>query len=340
MEYREFSAIDLATDPAFIDWVQRPDSTNLAFWETFLAQNPDRAEVVAAARQLVTGWQINTPTASADDMDSVWHKIQAATTDHTVSSQSRFVINRSSYWRWATAASVVLVLLTGGLWFFNKSHTVRYVTQRGETKTVQLPDKSTVVLNTSSSLEFSGDWKANQPREVTLTGEAFFSVTHQQNQQSFTVRTPENLRVEVLGTTFTVSEQATKTRVVLNSGKVRLYVSSGAQPLLMKPGELVEVSKNRQEVVRRKVVPDVYSTWKDNQFVFDDTSLGEVAEMIGRQFGDTVEFADDSLRNRRITLRLPTRDLDLLLVSVAEMHDLKIERQANHIRIAATPAAK
>ena len=343
MDYSNFSAVGLAVDAAFIDWVLRPDAASTAFWEDHLARHPDQADVMAEARQLVLGWRIDPPVPSAGSMEAVWRNIQAdiAGTERSAVRRVRLTGNRSRFAGYAAGLLGLLVLAAAYLWFSHEQTTTRYATGKGETKTVTLPDGSTVVLAANSSLAIVGDWAPRHPRELALRGEAFFSVTHQPNHQKFIVKTPDNLRVEVLGTTFTITERPTDTQVVLNSGKVALYVNQDAQPLLMKPGELVDVPKTRQQpVVRRQVVPEVYSAWKDNQFVFDDTSLGEIADQIERDFGTTVQFADETLKNQRVTLHLPNRDLPLLLTSLAEIHDLTIDRHGNHILIAHNPNAQ
>lgn len=339
MDYRQFTAIDLAADPGFIDWVQRPDAINTAFWETFLAQHPHRAGEVDAARQFVTGWQINPQIRPDECMREIWLKIDA---EKEGPSQS-FVVHRSwrNYRQWAAVLVGILMLAMATRWLINNMEPGHYATGKGETKKVQLPDGSTVVLAANSSIDVLGDWQSEQARELALQGEAFFSVVHRPDHQTFRVKTPDNLRVEVLGTTFTVSERATKTQVVLNSGKVALYINQVARPVFMKPGELVDVLKTRQRnIVRRTVNPTVYSAWTDNQFVFENTSLGEIAAMIEADSGDTVQFSDESLKDRRVTLRLPNRDLDLLLTSLAEIHDLAIDRKPNRIVIAENPSTK
>ncbi len=345
MDYRQFSAVDLATDSAFINWVQRPDAANSAFWEGYLAQYPDRAEVVAEARHLVAGWQLNAPIPSEGSADEVWMKIQSGLNselERPVIPLLRPFWERPQLMRYAAVLLGLLVLAAASVWVlsgqWNKTY---YSTGKGETKTVTLSDGSTVILAANSSISVAGDWTPEHPRELLLKGEAFFSVTHQKNHRKFVVNTPDHLRVEVLGTTFTVTERATKTQVVLNSGKVVLYLSKNARPLFMKPGELVEIPKTQQQpVVRRKVTPEVYSAWTDNQFVFENTSLDEIASIIETDFGYKVQFSDDLLKDRRVTLRLPSRDLDLLLTSLAEIHDLTIDRQPNRILVSETPALK
>ncbi|MFD1816604.1 ferric-dicitrate binding protein FerR, regulates iron transport through sigma-19 [Pseudarcicella hirudinis] len=342
IDYTKYSTADFAADPYFIKWLKNPDEKAIAFWEAWIISNPEKFETVSAAKTLIEGWVINPEVSANDAMAEVWSKIQDQIAEEEKPEGLIIkLISKPNFFKYA--ASFVGLLCCIGLYvmLFQRTENTVIVTHEGETKSVRLPDGSTVVLNSNSSIEWSGAWKPQQAREVTLTGEGYFSVTHQQNHQKFIVKTPDKLKVEVLGTEFTVSEKINKTRVVLNSGKVKLYLDNDDNSLIMKPGELVEVSNDAgREVTRRNVVPEVYSTWKDNLFVFDNTPLLEVASMIESDFGYKVKFADDSLKSRKITIKLPKRDLSLLLVSISEMLDLKIEKQKNRILIAQNPAVR
>ena len=73
-----------------------------------------------------------------------------------------------------------------------------------ESKTVLLPDQSTVRLNAGSFFTYdAATW--DDARTVELHGEAFFDV--KKNGVPFTVTT-SNSRVQVLGTTFNVRARA------------------------------------------------------------------------------------------------------------------------------------
>ena len=50
-------------------------------------------------------------------------------------------------------------------------------------KTILLPDSSLITLNANSTLSYNNNWNSTAPRKVWLNGEAYFSVTHQQNNQ-------------------------------------------------------------------------------------------------------------------------------------------------------------
>jgi transmembrane sensor len=335
VDYSHYTAEDFAADGYFIDWAKRPNRENTAFWEAWQAQHPDKAETLDRAKQLVNLWQIKPPPNAEAAFSEVWEKIQAERTQlnaPTGRKPPRLVTGWQIMGRWAAVFLGLAVSLTAIYWALLERNTIRYTTRTGETKTIRLPDGSTVALNANSSLSYSNEWPATQAREVQLEGEAFFSVTHQQNHQKFLVKTSNDLRVEVLGTTFTVSERAQKTRVVLNSGKVGLYTGQNLSPLIMQPGEMVQVSPDHgTDVIRSQVNPAVYSAWKDNQFVFDNTSLGEIAGMLENDFGYQVRFSDPSIRDKKMTITLQHRHLDLLLLALAEAHDLNVSRNENRI---------
>jgi hypothetical protein len=101
------------------------------------------------------------------------------------------------------AAALVLAVGSVGL---RAAATVRVSAAPGRRELVTLPDGSRVELNAGSTLQyarlFSG-WRVNgaRVRQVSLDGEAFFSVTR--GGGTFVVRTPD-AAVTVLGTRFDV----------------------------------------------------------------------------------------------------------------------------------------
>ena len=120
--------------------------------------------------------------------------------------------------RWAAAAGLAAAVAGGG-WVFYSTHRapapLAVATDFGQTRALALPDGSQVTLNGHSSLRYATTWQPDQPREVWLDGEGFFSVQHMANNQRFLVHTTAGLQIEVLGTKFVVARRRDQTRVVL-----------------------------------------------------------------------------------------------------------------------------
>jgi ferric-dicitrate binding protein FerR (iron transport regulator) len=231
-------------------------------------------------------------------------------------------------WLWMVAASLTLGLVMSG-WLFRsvfiyQTHTTAF----GETKSLILSDNTKVMLNANSSLRLPRFGFGAKTREVLLTGEANFSVTHQSNNQKFIVKTDKGLEVVVLGTEFTVYSRQRGSQVVLNKGTVQLRYQEGKtqKELMMKPGDLVmfdQSNRLKQEVTKQ---PEKYAAWKDHRFVFDDTTLQEFAKIMDENYGLEVIIKDETLAKRTLVGSFRADSADELLEIVSEIFNINIAR--------------
>ena len=252
----------------------------------------------------------------------------------------RVKMRRSQAWTLSKVAASVLLLLLGGSFLYTwlTESTTTYATDYGETKTVVLPDSSTVFLNANSRLTLSDDW--SQTREVWLEGEAYFQVnkvknaTHPVSQAyiKFVVRT-ERLNVEVIGTEFNVRQRPEKTAVLLKSGKVRLSLHDQPDTLSIQPGELITLRSQSLQLDKEKVDPELYTAWTEHRLVFEGETLQEIARIIEDTYGYKVIIQDENLRNQRFQGSVPAEDLDILLDGLSETFDMHITRQNQQIII-------
>ncbi|RZK60506.1 MAG: DUF4974 domain-containing protein [Hymenobacter sp.] len=243
--------------------------------------------------------------------------------------------------RWAAAAAVAGAALGGGSWWLYSQRPApdqQVATAYGQTRTVQLPDGSSVTLNGHSTLRYPAAWPAGQPREVWLDGEGYFSVQHKSDNQHFLVHTTAGFNVEVLGTKFTVSRRRDQGRVVLLSGKVRVrFAGRPHADVILKPGELVETREIQPAhpvvTAYRPVHTAPYASWKDAELVLDETSIAELATRLQDTYGLRVVVATPQLNQRRVTGTVPVRDLDVLLQSLEEAFHLQATRQGNRLTL-------
>ena len=139
---------------------------------------------------------------------------------------------------WLVAASIG-VALVGGWLLRDRLLQQTYTTAFGEIRVLILADGSRVTLNANSTLRVPRFGFGQQTRNVLLTGEAAFSVTHTLDDKPFIVRTGKSFEVVVLGTEFVVYNRHQGGRVVLNRGKVQLRYKQGeaTRQLTMQPGD-------------------------------------------------------------------------------------------------------
>ncbi len=210
------------------------------------------------------------------------------------------------------AAVLIPLLVLTGVWVYQANHIeiIEIATGAGERKQIKLPDGSTVWMNACSKIVYPGRFK-DTVRNISLTGEAYFSVTRSKTKR-FIVSAGE-FTVEVLGTQFNIKAYpddkiATAT---LTSGKVSVILS-GEKYMLTPNQELVYDSEMNNAVIR--IVPEDVTGWIDGSLVFDDLTMGEIFKELERRFGVKIIYEQDSFPADRYSMKFTGRDsLDRIL---------------------------
>lgn len=285
-------------------------------------------------------WEREHPQYVADPevaMDR--HRARMAQQNENEVETEEFVVERRISSRFMMAASIAFLVLLGG-WVFRenilyKTHSTAY----GQTRTLKLEDGSQVVLNANSSLKVPRFGFGHRTREVYLTGEANFSVTHTVNHQSFVVKTERDFDVVVLGTEFVVNTRPAAAKVVLNKGKVQLrYQEGNAQKqLTMKPGDLVTMEAGGKANLRQIAKPQNYAAWQEHRFVFEETTLKEVAQLFEDNFGIPVEIPETELAQWTLSGSFTANNAEELLETLTEAANLSYRKEENKIIITTNP---
>lgn len=341
MDYKDYKVEDFVTDEFFIRWVKNPTEDSDAFWNAWLSKNPSRETDVKEARQIVLMLQFKEEKAPDDKFLEIWSGITTSldddnsivqfTTEITAPSSRK----RRSMHTWYSVAAALLVVIIAMTYilFYNNNNAVIITTAYGESRTFFLPDSTKVTLNANSTLRYEPGFRDNN-REVWLDGEAFFSVVHKKNNQNFLVHTSE-LQVEVLGTRFNVNSRRGKSQVVLEEGKVKLDINEDIKKseLVMKPGEMVEVSRDTKEVAKKEVDVTNYSSWRNNRLVFVSSSLEEVARSMEDNYGFEVIFKEEEIKDKHFTGSTAMDDPQELVQKLNKVFDLNIQQEGNKLII-------
>ena len=334
-DYSRFSADDFLDDDAFLRWVRQPTPETDHFWQTFLDRQPGQQAAVASARQFLLTLDFD-GILSADEKRQMWQTIrQGALTGPAPHRQPNPVRPLWGNQAWLRAAAVVSGLLVlGGLGYeYQRRQPVEVNTAYSQLRQVTLPDGSAITLNAHSTLHYGKDWNQHQTREVWLDGEAFFNIRHTATNQKFIVHTPD-VTVEVLGTTFDLFRRDGTTKVALATGRVR--VSAGGtepQQLIMKPGDLVEFSRQSNRLTRRPVNVTAYAAWTRRKLVFDDTPMAEVIALLHDNYGFTVRLTDDTILAETLSGEIQTDSEATLLRALGKALDVRITKDGSTLTI-------
>lgn len=167
------------------------------------------------------------------------------------------------------------------------------IPQGGEYALV-LNDGTRVHLNSLSSLRFPVTFEGR--REVELTGEAYFEVSH--TGQPFIVHT-RGMRIEVLGTVFNVSAYpGEEYQATLVRGSVKVDAGEGGNTIL-KPSQQASFTPGGGEMQVRTVETAFYTSWVKGKINFKDRRLEDIMKILSRWYSIEVNYSHEALKNKR-----------------------------------------
>jgi transmembrane sensor len=342
-DYRSYGVEDLAMDELFRRWVTEPDAATIHFWEQWLADNPDRANIVAVAREMV----ISIHDAYRDNLseDLMKHEIDEIV---RLAELRKDQESNRFYWPAIWRAAAVLVLVAGLSWLYYTTHPGRPMPGQGDTNamatvemitttnrsgkemTVLLSDNSVATLKEGSSISYPAQFALNE-RKVQLTGEAFFDVA-KDPQRPFLVYTSETV-TKVLGTSFRVKAIDTENTIMVavKTGRVSVYpkhLYETAVSNSKKPVAGVILDPNQQAVFRRKDKKLEKSKVSNpgllaesaghKEQVFDDMPVANAFDALGKAYGIVIEYNAETLASCMISAEFSDENLKQRLNAICQ----------------------
>ena len=177
--------------------------------------------------------------------------------------------------------------------------TETYVTAKGERRTVQLADGSTLDLNAGTRLTVT---LARHDRRVTLDeGQAVFDVAHDARRPF--VITAGDRTVTDIGTQFDVRRRDGKLSVTVAHGAVEVRPAEGAsgQAYRLHPGQRLDhMQQSAVSHVAAARAEEVLG-WRNGRLVYRGETLGEVVADLNQQFDTPIRIEDPSLAATQIS---------------------------------------
>jgi len=169
----------------------------------------------------------------------------------------------------------------------------------GDKTSIILPDSSQVWLNSGSKITFNNNFKEGS-RQLFLEGEGYFSVKKDADNP-FCVNT-DNLNVKVLGTEFNLKAYPDEADVAVTLVSGSLQVKNGELAEMITPGQKLLYKKDDQTLTVENLSDLAPETeWTHGRLVFRNTSLEELERKLERWFDVEIEFADETVKNRRFS---------------------------------------
>ena len=268
---------------------------------------------------------------------------------------------------WAYSLTAAAAILVAGLFLFQPEKSEapaaapvlaqEVSTKNGSKTSLILPDGSKVWLNAGSKLVYDKQF-GQKLREVRLTGEAYFDVTHDKSRP-FIIHT-DQMDIRVLGTAFNVKcyPGEGKTEAALVRGSIEVTMRNRNEKFVLKPNEklvlnspssapqiegqttatkaiakapLVMIAPLTPSIQDEAVI--VETSWLENKLVFQEETFQEVAVKMERWYGVTIRFTDPSLGRIRLTGSFENENINQALNALQYIARFKYHMEKDIITI-------
>lgn len=237
----------------------------------------------------------------------------------------------SSLFNWqyiSAAAASVLMAAAVVFWQANPGNVYEnsFSTARGEFAEIELPDGSSIEMNTNSKLDVYFD---DNSRQITLQrGEAYFDI-NSDNERPLSVDLGDS-QVSVVGTEFNIHKKHDSSHIIVTEGRVRVSEKTGHEQIA---GNKALVSEGQQVNVFKRtglglVMPKHDSetiNWRNKTLIFQETKLQQALQELNRYLLEPVDTSDESLRYSLVSGTFSLEEPDTTLAALIETFAIQQE---------------
>lgn len=320
--------------------------------QELLYEEKEASEIVEVVNHLYA-----LPIYQKIDDSKLWDVIQSKINQSQRQNSSGVVrwFSRSSWLKISAIAAATIVLLSISVYFLTsvspetkKQNVV--ATKLGSRSNLILPDGSKVWVNADSKISYNDEFDKGK-RELTLIGEAFFDVKHDESRP-FIIHTGK-VDIKVLGTAFNVRNYPNSSfETSLIRGKIEISLNDkSGKKIVLKPSQKFVIPDSNFAVssVHNKLKidnnPDIYNTqiqpltvidsalaeisWMNNRLTYVNKPLREIAADLERFYDIKVVFKTAYSMDYRYTGAFENQELDeiLKILKLSKSFDYRIKNK-------------
>jgi ferric-dicitrate binding protein FerR (iron transport regulator) len=271
----------------------------------------------------------NSTSPEQHSAERIWQLTSAKLSFRTeIKSQK---LNLRPWWQYVAAAIIIFSVALNSYFLIDKKTSgtndiIEYTAKTGEIKKIDLPDGSSVWLNSESTLILQEQFDGKS-RNVYLIGEAYFKV-RKNPKKPFLVNTSEMV-VKVLGTSFGVRNYQNDPDICtsLVEGSVQLLNKVNPRnSVILSPSEEALLTKSNGELTVSPQQNSLIAPWREGRFRFHDNELVTITHQLERKFDCDFVFLDEAAESLRFTGDFENESLDEILVLLNKAHTFKLKK--------------
>jgi transmembrane sensor len=325
-EYEHYTAEDFITDEYFQQWAQFPDKESNAAWNSWRLKHPHKEPEIRIALTFINSLQFNTrfPPPSQAEL-SLERNLQKISFSEARQKRKRPFFQELAFRSFAAVMVISFCALAAWFYFYSEPVSIRVSTAANETRSVTLPDSSRVMLNSHSSLAYPANLPVKRLQELWVEGEAFFEGSGVQKR--FIIHT-ERLNIETKGARFNIRQAVGFTNLSVNEGSIKVQVSADPNTILqLEAGDFMRYSVAQKHIVRKKVIPELYSAWTEKEIKLDSLPVHVVIQWLEDISGNKVVTKPAAIADPKISGVISMEDETAFLQSLSRAMKAGISKE-------------
>lgn len=181
---------------------------------------------------------------------------------------------------------------------------------------MSLADGTQLWLNAGSRLSYSADYN-HANRHVELEGEAYFQVA--KNKKLPFVVQARNVEVTALGTAFNLSAYADDNLLQATLVEGSIEVAENQEQVVLYPNQMITIDLQASlkgamaYQIEKDINTKLYTSWTERRWIFDRENMLSFAKTIERRYDVEIIFAEESLKDYKISGSIEQQTLGQLL---------------------------
>ncbi len=234
----------------------------------------------------------------------------------------------------SSAAAIILILIT--IILFNTHNSTQYIiveNTTNKTKKITLPDDNGVWLNKNTKITYPSKIKGKECN-IKIEGEAYFEInkkscdTYIISAQNALITVQDKSNFNIRAYTKEVNVDITvKTGIV----KVGEKNNKEGLALLIKKDHYCSVHKSAKLVFSAVNQNENYLTWKTGKFVFNNTPVITITELLSEYYGKQVIVENEDIAYCLVTNSFYNIPLEEILNEIKNQLKLEIKNAGNKI---------
>lgn len=287
-------------------------------------------------QQLQTVWEnVQNKVANYEpDLEYYWKELSARIEDdslktlETDSSETNFkYIPIKRFYRIVAAASILLAITFSGAYYLGTNNTSKqattlsYSSLTGKSKVI-LPDGTEVWLHSNTTLSYNSNFTSNT-REVTMNGEAYFSVTHDA-KKPFIVHS-NDASVTVHGTKFNVNSYEDSQNVLVSLYEGSVSMQAANNNVMLKPGQEGHFDKLYNTLDVKEGDVEFAKSWTNDQLRFENKNLRYVCRYLSKWYSVDIDIDSAIGDNQSYTFTVRNENLEEIVRIMSRINSISYQ---------------